>query len=422
MRVLPALALALRPLRRRPVRTLLLLQGTIWGVAVALFPSAVIEGTRRATLVQGAHLGADRIAIAPDPTAPGAAALERADVARVRSALESEGVEVRAAGAMRVLRLYGEDGRDGALVASDPEVPRARGLELARGRWLAPGDPPTACVLEARAATRLAATAPVPGSTIEVEGEDGRRLRLEVVGVARPQDDVQRRTNDLGFDVTHPLYDRVGRALLLALGIPRVEDAWKRSDAIVYVPLPDGAVDWIQVRTTPEQVKRGAELAAAALLEAGRTPVVLRPLVLPLVLGKDIDRFDAVRAALFLACLVMGAVVMANLGLLTVLQRRHEIAVRRVEGATRPGIAAQFLLEGVLLTAVGCALGSLLAMGLAALRVALEPVTGFAWVFPWDDALVVFVVALVIGCAASLLPALRAARQQPVDGLAGEGR
>lgn len=418
MSPLSALALALRPLVRRPMRTLLLLQGTIWGVAVALFPSAVIEGTRHAALTRGAVLGADRIAVATDPTAPEGGGLLRADVGRLRDAMAREGIGVIAAGGLRVVRLLGgPSGEGGALVEADPETPRARGLALAEGRWLRADDPPDVCVVEAgrvsSTGTRLR-----PGDALRV---DGRPLR--VVGVTVPQDETRRATNDLGFDVTHPMYAKLGRMLLLALGIPRLEDAWKRSDAVVYVPLAgDGPLDWIQLRTPPPDVKHAAALASDTLLAAGRSPLVLHPLVLPLLLGEEIDRFDAVRVALFLACLVMGAVVMANLGLLTVLQRGHEIAVRRVEGATRRRIAIQFLLEGLVLTSLGCVLGGVLAMGLAALRVAFEPVTGFAWIFPWRDAWLVLGVALFIGCFASLLPAWRASRTQPVQGLAEEGR
>ena len=419
MTLLSALALAVRPLVHRPMRTLLLLQGTIWGVAVALFPSAVIEGTRHATLTRGTVLGADRIAVATDPTAPEGGGLLQTDVARVRAAVERAGIPVLAIGGLRVLRLLGgPGGAGGALVAADSETPRARGLELAVGRWLGEDDPPDACVLEAGAAARSGDAALRPGDTLVI---DGRILR--VVGVTRPQDATRRATNELGFDVTHPMYAKLGRMLLLALGIPRLEDAWKRSDAVAYVPpAPDAPLDWILLRVPPTDVKEAAGLCSDTLLSAGRAPLVLHPLVLPLLLGEEIDRFDAVRVALFLACLVMGAVVMANLGLLTVLQRGHEIAVRRVEGATRGRIAAQFVLEGVVLTSVGCVLGGVVAMGLAALRVAVEPVTGFAWIFPWGDAWVVLVVALVIGCSASLLPAWRASRMQPVQGLAEEGR
>jgi putative ABC transport system permease protein len=120
---------------------------------------------------------------------------------------------------------------------------------------------------------------------------------------------------------------------------------------------------------------------------------------------------------MFLACLVMGGVVMANLGLLTVLRRSREIAIRRVEGATRRDVALQFLTEGVALTAVGAVVGVGLGMVLAALRVSLEPVTGFAWTLPVREALVAVGVALGIGALASLLPAVRAARQEPVEGL-----
>ena len=96
--LLSALALAFRPLVHRPMRTLLLLQGTIWGVAVALFPSAVIAGTRHATLTRGAVLGADRIAVATDPTAPAGGELLRGDALRLRDALQQAGIPVIAAG------------------------------------------------------------------------------------------------------------------------------------------------------------------------------------------------------------------------------------------------------------------------------------------------------------------------------------
>jgi hypothetical protein len=413
---------ALRHLVKRPVRTLLLLQGTIWAVGVAVFPSAVIEGTRHAVLTRGASLGADRIAITPDPTARGAGNLERSDVGFLRETLGAEGIEVIAAGALTVVQLYGDQGTEGALVRADVETPRARGLELARGRWLRDDDPPTACVVEARAGRRFAGRDLVEGDELTLTDAEGEAIVLQVVGVTRPQPPVRLRTNDLGFDVTHPMFLKLGRAMFLTVGIPMVEDAWKRSDAIVYTPLTGETAEWIFLRAPPQTVKRAAAEASEALFGRGREPIVLHPLVLPLLLGKDIDRFDAVRLALFLACLVMGAVVMANLGLLTVLRRSHEIAVRRVEGATRGRIAALFLVEGAVLTAVGCVLGGLLGMGLAALRVAVAPVTGFSWIFPWRDAWLALVVAMVIGCAASLLPAWRASRQQPVQGLSEEGR
>ncbi|MFV1959298.1 MAG: ABC transporter permease [Planctomycetota bacterium] len=208
--------------------------------------------------------------------------------------------------------------------------------------------------------------------------------------------------------------------MLLMLGIPLVEDAWKRSDRAVYVPLQGGALDWIFLRVDTGEVKRAADVVSSTLVARGRAPVTLHPLVLPFVLGGQIDRFEAVRTALFLACLVMGGVVMANIGLLASLERSTEIAIRRVEGATRADVALHFLLEGQVLAAVGSVLGCFLGMGLAALRVAFEPVTGFAWVFPWSQAGIAVGVALGIGVLASLLPALDAVRRPPAAVLADE--
>ena len=116
----------------------------------------------------------------------------------------------------------------------------------------------------------------------------------------------------------------------------------------------------------------------------------------------------------------MGAVVMASLGLVAALSRQHETAIHRVEGATRATIALQCLIEGVVLASVGALVGCGLGMVLAELRVRIEPVSGFRWIFPWREAGIAVAVAVVAGIGASWLPAMRMARQDPVMGLRDE--
>ena len=90
------------------------------------------------------------------------------------------------------------------------------------------------------------------------------------------------------------------------------------------------------------------------------------------------------------------------------------------EGATSRDVVAQFLWEGAVLSVLGAGAGMLLSCGLAQVRIALEPVAGVTWSFPWREAGIALVVSVVVGVLASALPAWRAARADPVEGLVDE--
>ena len=208
--------------------------------------------------------------------------------------------------------------------------------------------------------------------------------------------------------------------LLIHLGVPFGDDGWKRTDRCAYVLRKDSKVDWIYLRVRTEELKTAASASRSALLARGKGVVAFYPLVPSLILGREIDRFQSVNLALFLSCLLMGGVVMANVGLLAALRRAPEIAVHRVEGASRRDIATQFIVEGLVLALFGTLIGFVLACGLATLRVSLEAASGMTWTFPWKEASVTAVVAVVVGVLASALPAARAALMEPVEALTDE--
>jgi putative ABC transport system permease protein len=112
--------------------------------------------------------------------------------------------------------------------------------------------------------------------------------------------------------------------------------------------------------------------------------------------------------------LLVGAVGVANIMVISVLERRQEIGLRRALGATRGQIRIQFLAEAILLSLAGGVVG--VAAGAAA-TVAYARAHGESIVIPPDAWAGGLAAALLIGAAAGLLPAIRAARLSPTQAL-----
>ena len=112
--------------------------------------------------------------------------------------------------------------------------------------------------------------------------------------------------------------------------------------------------------------------------------------------------------------LVVGGIGVMNIMLVAVTERTREIGVRKALGAPRKAILLQFLIEALLLTAAGGALGVLLGAGVSWLVHALSPLPTF--VSAWS-VIVGLAVSTMIGIFFGLYPALRASRLDPVESL-----
>jgi putative ABC transport system permease protein len=177
----------------------------------------------------------------------------------------------------------------------------------------------------------------------------------------------------------------------------------------------DGHPSTVYVRAATEQVRDVfAVLAATANPESPDEVKVTRPSAALEARAAAQSAFNGLFLGLGAVALLVGGIGVANTMVVSVLERRSEIGLRRALGATKGHIRLQFLAEAILLAGIGGAAG--VAIGTVATVVYVNVKSWHLVVPPlaWGGGLGA---AVAIGATAGLLPALRAARMQPTEAL-----
>ncbi|HUD10248.1 MAG TPA: ABC transporter permease [Candidatus Saccharimonadales bacterium] len=112
--------------------------------------------------------------------------------------------------------------------------------------------------------------------------------------------------------------------------------------------------------------------------------------------------------------LLVGGIGIMNVMLVAVTERTSEIGVRKAIGATNRQILNQFLIEAVVLSFAGGILGVILSL---LINVALRVFTNLQPLIPWPIMVLAVGVALVVGVIFGIIPAIKAARKDPIDAL-----
>jgi len=275
------------------------------------------------------------------------------------------------------------------VAASTLSLPATAGTGLAQGEFLnaATAREPV-CVLGAAAAQLLGIDHVFPGERIWTTGvNDSGGMWLYVTGILKP-------------DVLAPDIDSS-----VLVGFPFAEQ---------YLGF-DGHPTTIYVKATDTRVNAVDNLLADQANPEDPSGVDVSQPSDALVAQVDAkSAFNTLFLGLGSVALLVGAIGVANIMVIAVLERRSEIGLRRALGATRGHIRIQFLTEAIALSVLGGVAG--VVVGAAATAIYANG-KGWATEIPpeaWAGGLAA---AVLIGALAGLLPAIRAARLSPTQAL-----
>jgi putative ABC transport system permease protein len=178
----------------------------------------------------------------------------------------------------------------------------------------------------------------------------------------------------------------------------------------------DGSITTLYIRTEPDAVQavRGL-LARTANPEQPNEVQVSRPSDALAAQAAAQTTFTGLLLGLGAVALLVGGIGVANTMVISVLERRAEIGLRRSLGASRGHIRAQFLAEALLLSVLGGTAGVLLGSVVTAAYAALQ-----SWpaVVPICVMVGGICATVIVGAVAGLYPALAAAKVAPTEALA----
>jgi putative ABC transport system permease protein len=390
---------SLDALRAGRLRSLLTLLGIAVGVAAVVLLTAIGAGVQRFVLSEFTQFGTNLIGVTPGKTQTfgfsgalisnvrplalaDAEALARIPGVEAMVPVVQGNAEVEAAGRSRRCMILG--------VGS--EIPRVWSMTPALGRFL-PEDTLSAArgyaVLGSRMRRELFPEHSPLGEKIRIGSESFR-----VVGVMAPKGQM------LGFDLDDTVYIPVARALAMF-----DRDSLMEIDLLYARDLP--------ANTLVERVK-----VLLKRRHGGEDFTIITQDQMLEVLGDILSILTLAVSGLGGISLLVGGVGILTIMTITVTERRAEVGLLRALGARKRQVLLLFLLDATVLAGAGGLLGLGLGIGLALALRALIPALPVS--LSWGYILLAELVALLVGLASGVAPALHAARLDPVEALRAE--
>ncbi len=402
-------------LRRHKLRSFLTMLGIVWGIVSVTMLIAYGSSFRSVLMYTFEIFGKGAVVAWPGQTSEQAGG-ERAG-RRVRFEKEDlEAVQEEATLIRQVCRetvrflgiSYNDRLANTAIRGVCPEYGEMRSEIPSQGRWISPEDEVErrrVVFLGARLREKLFSGRPSVGETVQISG-----VRFTVIGT------MERKFQDSNYFTSDDESCRIPYST--------ASDIWntRYASVIVFVPVAPRFEKqaMAQFRAALAKRQRFSPTDTRAIQMFGREE--FRPIIDGITIGLQV-------LLLFIGALTLGigGVGVMNIMLVTVDERIREIGLRRALGARRKHIRLHFLIEGLVITLMGGAIGLLISLvianaigTLAFLGPAYEDTSGKVDIhlnISWATVALSVGVLTIVGLLSGWVPAVRAARLDPVEAL-----
>lgn len=415
-----AFQLGIRGLAAHRLRSILTTLGIVLGVASVIIMLAVGEAARYQALKQLQDLGANTIllrSMKPQEEATEnkgtdifAYGLTYSDYDRIRSGIPTVSAVTPLREFRKTLR-YRDRKLEAKMVSVTPRFFEQNNIPILRGRGISDQDGSeykTVGVLGMGAAEALFPGEDPIGKIVSID-KLGEVVTFQIVGVTEDRTLATGGTTGDGAEFSKVLFIpfntdrvRIGRELI----------TFKNGFSIERLDMSQLTVTVDQV----ENVPKTADVVKSVIdqFHPQRDVQIIVPLDLLRKAEETQRMFTLILGAIAGISLIVGGIGIMNIMLATVTERTREIGIRRALGAKQRDIASQFLIETLVLSCGGGAIGVLLGVGGAYFlkKVVEIPTSVEIW-----SLIVAFGVSLLVGLASGLYPARRAARLDPIEAL-----
>jgi len=398
MRMQRIVGQGIQALGTNKVRTFFMMVGTIVGIAALTVIMALGKGTEKKVMKRIESFGPRALMLIAGggkdlpPPDFNVTTLRLDDAEAVRNKIK--GIEAATPAAFKRMPIKAGDAQTRALVfAVEPDWHDAWDWYVTEGDPIAAEDVATlarVCVIGQTLSRDLFGNESPIGKYIQIQ-----KVRFRIKGILE-----HRGTSPMGTDFDN-------RALIpLTTGMRRLFN----QDHITYVRIKVKSLD--QIESVKKQVRRLIhERHHITPPEEDDFRIVSAKAVGDLARGTS-KTLSILLIALAGLSLVVGGVVLMNILLISVGERRKEIGLRRAVGATRGDILLQFLAESLTVTCVGMLAGS----GFGALiTLILQQTTKVLIALSWEPFALSLVFAVLVGTFFGVQPARKAASLNPVD-------